>query len=120
MPGLLLAVLALAGQLALGAVVLPDAPARSQAEALDALSVICVAEAPVQPQPERRHPHRPECALVALSAALALPAAMLLPAAPLPVPTVGVLLRQAVAVSARGPPSHASYLGFPRGPPVLA
>ncbi len=120
LPGLLLAVLALVSQLALGTMVLPDdAAARQQAE-LDVASVLCTgAPAPVRHAPAQHH-RVADGALCPLSIALALPSVVPVLPPMLPAPTAGRVLRLATARSARGPPSLLSGIGYPRGPPVLA
>ena len=123
--GLLLAVLALVSQLALGSMVLPDAPARTQQSALDALSVMCGSGVPASsgqgaPQGAPHHRNHADGALCPLSVALALPAIVLTPAPLPPLPAAVPVRRLPTPESARGPPSHDSHLGFPRGPPILA
>ena len=120
-PGLLAAVLALVGQLALGAVVLPDeAPAGQMAE-LDAVSVLCTGNAPDTDSPAPHRRHAADLTLCPLGIALAAPCCL-----PVPVPTP--LLPAAPAVAAwaferppgRGPPPATARVGEPRAPPVLA
>ena len=77
-PGLLIALLALVSQVALGAVVLPDeASARDQSAAtLDAVSILCDGAAPApRDRAPAHHRHDPECALCPLCIALATAAA---------------------------------------------
>ena len=119
LPGVLLAVLSLVSQLALGAMVLPDAGVASQ-PGLDAVAVLCLAGAPQHPGRDHPHQRRPDTAPPSLAAALALPTILPIAAPPLPEPGTGQKLRPMQAsVSARAPPSHASFVGLPRGPPVL-
>ncbi len=120
--GLLLAILALVSQLALGAMVLPDddLPQRQQSS-LDAIGVMCSSAVPVLPGHRApHHRHVPDCAPLPLGVALALPAFMPMSPPTLPRPLAARMQRRASAASARGPPSHYSHIGFPRGPPVLA
>ncbi len=120
--GLVLAVLALVSQMALGAMVLPDAAQARQASALDALSVMCggapqghVDHAPGAP---RRH-HAAEVALCPLSGALAGQAVVMAPAPVLP--ALGLVARPVwrMVDGARGPPLRVARPGFARGPPIL-
>ena len=119
LPGLLLAVLSLVSQLALGAMVLPDAGVPGQPAGLDAVAVLCLAGAPQHPGRDRPHQRRPDIAPPSLAAALALPAILPIATSPLPQPRTGQRLRlMQASVSACAPPSHASFVGLPRGPPV--
>ncbi len=120
---LLLALLALTSQVALGAVVLPDeAAAREQSVAtLDALSIICdssPATAPDQPPPHHRH--NPDCALCPLTTALAMPAVILASGPDLPPPTRRVGDAAALPPPARGPPAQPCHTPPSRGPPILS
>ncbi len=118
--GLVLAVLALVSQLALGAMVLPDAAQARQARALDALSVMCGGAAPGrQDQAPRRHHHAAEVALCPLSGALAGQAVVVAPAPLLPAPALVALAVWRMALAPRGPPGRVARPGFARGPPIL-
>ena len=122
LPGLILAVWALASQVAAGSVVLPgDLAARQRAIAkIDALSVLCSPsqlpgghQAPV--------PHRaPDCALYPLQAALAAGSLILAQAPALPLPVNERLGRPLSPTTARGPPAPPHATALPRGPPVSA
>ena len=121
-PGLLLAVLALVSQIALGMIVLSDkALAREQSvAALDALSVVCDSSAPAPAQAPRRHQHAPDCALCPLTMALALPAAVLTSAPEVPAPSSQAVARAFLPPPARGPPAQPRPTPPSRGPPVLS
>ena len=116
-PGWLLVVMALASLLALGPGARPaDSPAR-QIAALEAASVMCHGAAP---RPHAPHRHAPRHALCPLGVALVLPGFVLATPHGLPGPSDGRLHHYQEMRLARGPPSLASHVGFPRGPPVLA
>ncbi len=121
LPGLLVAVVALASQLALGSVVLPDeAAARDQSVAtLDALTILCDAAGPASPGQPPRHQHHPDCALCPLSVALALPAVVLTSEPALPPPSSRLADGAALPPPARGPPAQPRHTPPSRGPPVL-
>ncbi|MGI3778870.1 MAG: hypothetical protein ACRYGC_16390 [Janthinobacterium lividum] len=115
LPGLLLAVLALACQLAAGALAPVDAAAERQVSELAAAMGQCRGAAPGEHGRQRR---APDCALAV--AEVALPA-FVAPVSPVvPEPAGAVAVRRASVVSARAPPSHGSHAGLPRGPPALA
>ncbi len=112
--GWVLALLALVGQLALGAMLPPD-EARTE---VATLAVLCRADMPPAPHGEQRH-HRHVAAWALCPVAVA--SAILLASCPLlPLAAVGTVLRRHAPQAARAPPSHASHLGFPRGPPIPA
>ncbi len=117
LPGLLLAVLALAGQLAVGSLAPADAGVDAQLSALAAAMGQCRTPAPGD---DTRHRRPPECATAVAAAGLVLPGFVVAPSPVLPGPVASGVVRRVSAVSARGPPSHGSRVGFPRGPPVLA
>lgn len=121
-PGLLLAMLALVSQLALGSLAPVDADADGQRAELAALTMLCRTTLVIgSHDPAAPHHHRlPDYAPASLAAALDLPCLVAAPAPVLPAPSSGARLRLVSLLSARGPPSHQSHLGFPRGPPVLA
>ncbi len=115
-PGLVLAVLALVSQLALGAIVVPDRAVAGPRAALNAMSVMCRGGERHQPV---HHQHTTDPALCPLSVALALPSVV-----PLATPVVPVPLRVAVRYdwavpAARGPPSRPVRIAYARGPPTL-
>ena len=116
-PGWLLVVMALASLLGLGSGAGPSDSPATQIAALEAASVMCHGGTP---RPHAPHRHAPRHALCPLSVALALPS--FVPATPhgLPGPSDSRLHRYQVLRLARGPPSRASHVGFPRGPPVPA
>lgn len=118
--GLFLAVLALVSQLAVGSLAPVDALASSQQAELDALTALCRTAPPADGRHDPAHRHLPDCAPGVSRAALVLPGFVLAPMPVPPAPSVHKAARLVSLLSARGPPSHASHLGFPRGPPVLA
>lgn len=119
--GLFLAMLALAGQMALGATVAPGEPSDAGLLELGALGVICHADAPADtdhaPSPHR---HSPDCAICPLCVAMAMPATAVVASGPmLPAPTIALVGRASVPAPVRGPPSRPLLIARPRGPPVL-
>ncbi len=116
--GLLLVMLALAGQVAFGSLAPVDAVTDAQRSELAAAMGQCRTP-DGEPGHDTRHRRLPDCA-PAVSAELALPGFVAAPEPVLPVPVAAVAVRIASPVSARAPPSHLSHAGFPRGPPVLA
>ena len=119
--GMLLAMLALVSQLALGSLAPVDADADGQRSELAAFTVLC--QTPLEDRssvPASHHHRAPDYAPSPAAAALDLPCLVSVPAPVLPAPSAGTPLRLVSLLSARGPPSHTSHLGFPRGPPVLA
>ena len=123
LPGLILVVLALVSQVALGAVVLPDeAGGAAQAvAALEAVAVYCDSSAPAVPGQEPAHRHQgPERAICPLSVALALPAVILTAGPDLPRPARRVVERVELPPAARAPPPPLHARPQPRGPPVLS
>ena len=123
-PGFLVALLAIASQLALGAIVLPDeVSAREQSvAALDALSILCDSATPTKPDDAPKHHHRqnPDCAICPLGVALAMPAAVLVSGPALPPPSSHMADRSAFPPPARGPPAQPRHTPPSRGPPVLS
>ena len=109
--GLLLAVLALVSQLALGSVVLSD---DAQAAEFDAIAVLCQTGAPAPVH----HQHAPDCAICPLCVALALPGVILTPGPVLPAPSVRGVAVVALPPPARAPPARTLRLAQPRGPPI--
>jgi hypothetical protein len=115
--GLLLAMLALVSQLALGSVVLPQDAGAAE---LDAVAIFCQTAAPGTPQPVTpHHQHAPDCAICPLCAALAAPGAILTPAPLLPTPSVHQVAQIGLPPAARGPPSRPLRISLARGPPIL-
>lgn len=114
LPGLLLAMLALACQLAAGALAPVDAAAERQVSELAAAMGQCRGAAPGD---HGRHRRAPECAPAV--AEVALPAFVAAVSPVVPGPAGSVAVRRVSVVSARAPPSHGSHAGFPRGPPAL-
>jgi hypothetical protein len=115
--GLLLAVLALISQLALGSLVLP---AESAAAELDAIAIFCQTAPSGTPQPSApHHQHAPDCAICPLCVALAMPGAILTPAPLLPTPSVHQVAQITLPPPARGPPSRPLRISLARGPPAL-
>jgi hypothetical protein len=119
--GLLLAVLALVSQLALGAIVLPDEAAAQEQSiaALDAISVLCQSPTPAAPDRAPAHHRCPDCALCPLSVALAMQATVLASGPDLPPPSSQSAIRLALPPPARAPPAQPHTTPLPRGPPVL-
>ena len=119
LPALLLAVLALVSQVALGATVLSDAAAApdQSISALTALTVLCDSHAPAEPA----HHHRaPDAAMCPLSVALALPAVLPASGPDLPVPQSRVAGFADMPGEARAPPGQTRVAPPPRGPPALS
>jgi len=115
--GLLLAVVALVSQLALGAVVAEDvSPAALLA--LDDVSLLCSGAAPDQ-APAHRH-QSADFSLCPLSVALALPAVVPVPAPVFPAPRAVLVVRQDERPPGRGPPPRTARVGAPRAPPFIA
>jgi hypothetical protein len=113
--GLLAAAIALAGQIALGAVILRTPAGPSEAATLASVSLFCHAGSASQRVPH----HLPTAQLSALAQALAQAASLLGPAKPcLPAPSAPVLfvLRP---LSPRAPPAAVRLAAQPRGPPPL-
>ena len=120
--GFLLAVVALASQLALGAMVLPDeASAREQSTAaLEAMTVLCDSSVPAAPDHgPAHHRHVADSALCPFSAMGSLQAAVLASAPDLPLPVSRLAARAGLPPLARGPPAPSRRAPPPRGPPVL-
>jgi hypothetical protein len=111
--GLLLAVVGLASQLALGSVVIPDGP--SADDSLAAASVICRPGEKPSHQPAQKAP-----AVHPLSVALALPSVVPVPAPLLPPPAAVVIGRAASTAQPRAPPPAPVLAAQPRGPPALS
>jgi len=116
--GLLLALLALASQIAVGSLVLPEDSAAAE---LDAVAILCQVTAPGAPQQPGapHHHHAPDCAICPFCAALALPGAILTPAPLLPAPSLHRVAQIALPPPSRGPPSRPLRIALPRGPPLL-
>ena len=115
--GLLLTILALVSQLALGSVVLAD---DASAAELDAIAILCQTPVPGAPVPAvPHHQHLPDCAICPLCVALALPGAILTPAPLLPAPSVRSVAQVALPPPARAPPDRPLRIAQPRGPPAL-
>ncbi|HTR18291.1 MAG TPA: DUF2946 family protein [Acetobacteraceae bacterium] len=119
----LVVVLALLGQMAIGALVPSADPAPARHGEMAALMDIChagMADMAGAPHHHDHHHHTPDCALCPLCVALTLPAALPAPGPELPAPPV--LPRRGMAAAlppARGPPAHTALAAYPRGPPVL-
>jgi hypothetical protein len=117
--GLLVVVVAIVSQLALGAMVLPDNRPADPIAALDALSVLCQTGHPVGDKSVPSH-RGSRAALCPLCVTLALPAAIPVPTALLPAPPATLVLRIAPLPPPPAPSSVAAIAAYPRGPPVLA
>ncbi len=119
--GLLAVLVALVGQLALGAVVLPDESPRSQLAALDAASIFCQAGSDTGGNDKPPIPHHAaDYALCPLSVSLAQSMAIPVPDVLLPVPSQSLAMRSGALPQARAPPSRIVIAAYPRGPPSLA
>lgn len=108
-------VLALACQLAAGALGLADTVAERQIAELAAAMGQCRGDAPGD---HGRHRRAPDCTPAV--AEVALPAFVAAVSPAVPEPAGLVVVRRVSVVSARAPPSHDSHAGFPRGPPATA
>ena len=119
--GLLAVLVALAGRIASGTVVLDVEAARADATLLDTM-IQCRADAPapLPTDPARPAHHEAEHALDVLVSLLDLPAPTTTVTPTLPPPRAGVALHLARLPAARGPPPHPPGAALPRGPPVLA
>ncbi len=120
--GLLLAVLALVGQLAFGALVLPDqAVAQEQSvAALNALSILCDSSAPGPTGPQPGHHHRSaDGVLCPHAVAFELPFAVLPTSPGVPAPQEPLVQRAGLPPAARAPPAPPRAVPPPRGPPSL-
>jgi hypothetical protein len=120
--GFLTAVIALVGQLALGAVLPADGPTPQQIAALNAVRVLCDGSQPGDPGGRRDHGHRPLApAICPISVSLTQPSVLPTPAPALPTPSVAVLYaRAAERPPGRGPPPPTARVGVPRAPPISA
>jgi hypothetical protein len=118
--GLLAAVVALAGQVALGAVVPAEIVPRLQLAALIAASVIC--HAPDAPgSGDRKSPHPlPDCALRCLNHVLARIGPTLAPPPVLLTPPSRLAMRVPWLPPARAPPLRLISTANARAPPVLS
>ncbi len=117
-PALLLAILALVSQIALGSLVLPDSVS-AQEQSIAALSILCSTGTPAAPGDKPAHHHAPDCTLCPLCVTLATPSAILTTVAALPTPSSALMDRAALPPPARGPPSQARPVPPARGPPSL-
>lgn len=116
-PGLFVALLALAAQLAFGAIV----PRPEVALVLQGAGVICHTSPPGAPPQPIQHRHNPDTLLCPLCTALATPGIVLLGGAPsLSPPQLIAFHRPGLPPPATAPPSHARLAAQPRGPPALA
>jgi hypothetical protein len=118
--GLLAAIVALAGQVALGGVVPPVSAQQAQLAALSAASIICHASnnsgndnGKTLPQPVS------DWVLCPLDHALAQVGMLLSPSPVILATPVMPALRIALMPPARAPPSHIFSTVYPRGPPTL-
>ena len=123
LPGLVLALWALANQVALGAVVVPsDLAAQQRALAqLATASVLCSAQLPPghAPAPVPHH-HAADSALCPLQAAVATSACLLATAPTVPPPSLARTSRATPFATARAPPAAPHTTALPRGPPAFA
>ena len=122
---LVLTLLALAGQLAAGATVLPtDPPAReplAAIAAIEALATLCsTGGSHTEPGHAPAHRHAADCALCPLCFASALPGVVLTPSPVLPGRAASVIVRPMLPLGARAPPTAARLTHHPTGPPILA
>jgi hypothetical protein len=118
--GFLAAVLALASQLAFGAVLPPDEPTPQQIAALNAVRVLCDGVQPSGHGGKTDHGHRPLApAICPISVTPSLPGLILTPGPLLPAPSASVLYIPAVErPPGRGPPPATARVGVPRAPPL--
>jgi hypothetical protein len=114
--GLILALLALASQLAAGATV-PDAIAQIAAP-LSGFGTICHTGAPADTPPAHHHT-APDCQACLLCAALATPAPVLSSGPALPAPGTVQTTLAAPPPPSRAPPAVDFLAARPRGPPIL-
>lgn len=121
-PSVLLALLALVSQLALGAVVLPDAASAQDQSvaALEALSVLCDSSKPNPPGQPGHRQHDPDRALCPLAVALALPVFVLAAGPELPLPSRALADTAPLVPQARAPPALPRQTPPSRGPPILS
>ncbi len=118
--GLLMAILALVSQLALGTMVLPEEAPPAASTELAAISVLCQTGTPATSSPGvPQHHHMPDCPVCPLCVALATQGALLTPAVLLPMPSTRRVAQIALPPPARGPPSRPLRISLARGPPVL-
>ena len=119
--GLMVALLALVGQLAIGAVVLPDSDTADALNRLDAVSILCSGlPASDDGGAAPHHHHACDLALCPMTLALAAPSVVLTPAPVLPAPKPVSVFPSRERPPGRGPPAASARVGEPRGPPVLA
>jgi hypothetical protein len=117
--GLLAALVALAGQVAFGAIIPAEIVPRMQLAALLAGAVICHAHAPSDPSDRKSSPHQSDCALCCLCHALARVGALLAPPLVALAPPAMLAVRRAFLPPARAPPPPTFSTTYPRGPPAL-
>jgi hypothetical protein len=115
---LLLAMLALVSQLALGSIVLPDDAAAGPVVALDELTVLCSPGNPPRGDHKKAPRHTTDEALCPARVAVALLGVVLASAPALPTPSSHATGRAYAQPHVRGPPSPASQAALPRGPPL--
>ena len=117
----LAALVAIVSQLALGAVVLPDAQTDQRA-VLASVSIFC--DGTTSPQTGGAAPHRHHAAdpaLCPLAVTLSLPSVMIAPAPQLPLPSNVVFAAASrERPPGRGPPLPTARDGLPRAPPFFA
>jgi hypothetical protein len=117
--GLILAVLALVGQISVGSVVPAQSVAAEQENALEAALVLCHSDngsAPSHPTPLHHH----MCALCPLCHVPAQHSVVLTASLFLPIPSTGMTTRVRGIAAARAPPTPILVSAYPRGPPSLA
>ena len=112
--GLMLVLLALFGQMAFGAVVMPDDAAPVETALFDIAATICHAGAPASDQPAH---HRSDDAYCPICAGVAMPAPILAAAADVPRPTLALVWRAAGLSHVRAPPARGVAGFLARGPP---
>jgi hypothetical protein len=118
--GLLLAVMALMGQLAVGAAVPLQDEAAERLNTFEAALILCHSGTGSTPSQQAPLHHHFDCALCPLCQVLAHYSVVLTSAPFLPEPPAGMTLRTRGVAAARAPPAPAVASAYPRGPPSLA
>jgi len=117
--GVLIAAIALAGQIALGALVPQGTTPETQLAELATTSFICHSEDKPDSRDGKPHHHAPDCALCPLCQAIAQSGALIHPSAiSLLVPLIAPV-SNAVPPPSRATPLFGLATVYPRGPPPL-
>ncbi|HET9018049.1 MAG TPA: hypothetical protein VFN46_00585 [Acetobacteraceae bacterium] len=112
----LLALVALALQLAAASIVLPASTI--QAASVDQRVAASICAGRPSPDGTRRHPHLPRHSLVPLCQAVSTAGALLTPAPPPFAAAAEPVIRPIPLPPARAPPALPLAVAYPRGPPV--